>query len=165
MKKFLTGTGIFIVVLTVMVVILRPLYFLHRSNCQQNLKNGLGWAIRPDFCDQYGHSPHHLSDLSNVLGNPIFLICPGSGHIPGSFTNADSWSDYTYIDWSIYFGSNNVPDDYPLVYDRYLKNHDGRGINVFLTSGPLGIVKWDSHAEWLKKFAAEHPNYKIPIPN
>ncbi len=53
------------------------------------------------------------------------------------------------------------PADYPLIYDKSMANHSGRGINVCTVQA--GIF-WDKDAKWLKAFAVAHPEYKIPIP-
>lgn len=70
--------------------------------------------------------------------------------------------NYFFVDWS------KLPDEpgtsrgkYPLIYDRRLSNHDGRGINILMVDGS---IVWDSNVDWLKKFAAEHPNAKLPVP-
>jgi hypothetical protein len=160
-KSVLIWFGFLILVAGVVIAIVQPAYQVKKLNCQQILKNGVGFVSVYLYRSEYGHWPHQLNDLSNELANPLILICPGSGNVPGSFTNADSWSDYTYIDWSVYFGTNAVPDDYPLAYDRSLNNHKGRGINIVFAND---IVKWDSHAESLKKFAIEHPNFRLSIP-
>lgn len=70
--------------------------------------------------------------------------------------------DYFFVDWSKQPEAiEKLPGKRPLTYDRRLSNHDGRGINILMADGS---VEWDSNAEWLKKFAAEHPNAKLPMP-
>ncbi len=138
----------------------QPLYRYQRARCGETLKL-LGNAIRTYKADQQGELPHQLTILSNELDNPAFLVCPGSGHEPGSFANADSWTDYTFIDWSVVLGTNPVPGDYPIAYDRFMSNHCSHGINVLTVDG---FVRWDPQAEWLRNFAAEHPKFKLRIP-
>ena len=131
----------------------------HQMQCREQLK-ALGYAIQV-YKDDNGSLPHQLSVLSNELSNPSLLICPGAGRSPGRFANADAWSDYTFIDWSIYLGTNTVPSDYPIAYDRHIRNHGGGGVNVLTVDG---FVQWDSEAKLLKGFADEHPNLKLSIP-
>ena len=70
--------------------------------------------------------------------------------------------DYVFLDWSKQSnGFEKLPSKRPLKYDRRLSNHIGRGINILMVDGS---VEWDSNAEWLKKFAAEHPSIKLPLP-
>jgi len=149
-----------ILVVGIAVIVVHPLDRYHQAKCNETLKL-LGNAIRTYQSDHQGQLPRQLAMLSNELSNPVFLICPGSGHPPGSFTNADSWADYIYVDWTAVRGTNVVPGDYPIAYDRSMSNHGGRGVNVLSVDG---FVRWDSKGEWLKKFAAEHPNAKLPMP-
>ena len=70
--------------------------------------------------------------------------------------------NYFFVDWSkLPDGPGTSPGKYPLMYDRRLSNHDGRGINILMADGS---IEWDSNAEWLKKFAADHPSAKFPMP-
>lgn len=101
-------------------------------------------------------SPWYRSDLADCLA------CPGTGQEPGSLENIEDWMSYVYIDWSPYFGAKAPPYYYPLFYDKSMANHAGRGINI-LRCGSVWIF-WDENAQWLKAFAAEHPEYEIVIP-
>jgi len=70
--------------------------------------------------------------------------------------------DYFFVDWSKQQESlDNLPNKRPLMYDRQLSNHNGGGINILMTDGS---IEWDFNAEWLKKFAAQYPNTKLPMP-
>lgn len=149
-----------LIVVGIAILLVHPLDRYHQARCSQRLKL-LGNAIRTYQSHQQGQLPRQLAVLSNELSNPVFLICPGSGHRPGSFTNADSWADYVYVDWTAVRGTNVVPGDYPMAYDRSMKNHGGRGVNVLSVDG---FVRWDSKAEMLKKYAAQHPEAKLLIP-
>jgi hypothetical protein len=86
------------------------------------------------------------------------LICPGAGRRGGAMPNQE---DYVYINWEPFFGTNNVPNNYPLLYDRRLSNHKGLGINVVTPSACF----WDYGARWVKGFAVNHPEYNLEIPN
>ena len=85
------------------------------------------------------------------------------------------YCDYTLVDWTTEATrSKTAPDEsgsillrpqlskYPLVFDRHLANHHGRGIHVILIDGTL---LWDRDARWLKAFAAQHPEVRIPQPD
>jgi hypothetical protein len=70
--------------------------------------------------------------------------------------------DYTYINWSTIFAHvKEVPGDYPLAYDRTLANHVGRGVYVIKVDG---TVIWDEGAYWIRRFSAQHPEYRVPVP-
>lgn len=70
--------------------------------------------------------------------------------------------EYFFVDWSkLSDGPSTSSGKLPLMYDRRMSNHAGRGINILMVDG---TVEWDSNAEWLKKFVAEHPHAKLPMP-
>jgi len=118
--------------------------------------------------------PSRLGDVVNTYGPSSlhWCLCPGVHNDPRykilrrfmarqgrSSTNSELWSDYIYVPWTNGF---DAPAHYPLIYDRKLANHGGKGINVFTVRGePL----WDGNAEWLQKFAREHPDLDIPLPD
>lgn len=88
------------------------------------------------------------------------VLCPGrKGSVPGSWRDIEAWSDYTYVYWPS--GRTGTPPDYPLMYDRRLSNHQGKGINI-VTVGKK--VFWDRNSKWLRKFAQGHPEFNIPLP-
>lgn len=97
--------------------------------------------------------------MTNGAPDLFLLTCPGVQQFRSA--NRESEGDYTYINWSLILGTNRVPDDYPLAYDKRLSNHSGMGINVVLVHG---FAFWDFRAHWLKRFAAEHPKYHLPLP-
>jgi len=71
--------------------------------------------------------------------------------------------DYFYIDWqSARDGPKWGVGRFPVIYDRRLSNHNGRGIYILLTDGE---VIWDPGATWLRQFAAQHPQNVVPISN
>ncbi|HOX60211.1 MAG TPA: hypothetical protein PLC99_25320 [Verrucomicrobiota bacterium] len=70
--------------------------------------------------------------------------------------------DYYFVDWSKQPEPlEKLPSKRPLMYDRRMNNHDGRGINILMVDGS---IEWDSNAKWLKRFAAEHWDAKLPMP-
>lgn len=70
--------------------------------------------------------------------------------------------DYYFVNWSKSPDGPGTPSGkHPLMYDRRLSNHDGRGINILMADG---TVEWDADAQRLRKFAVEHPNAKVPMP-
>jgi hypothetical protein len=93
------------------------------------------------------------TDTVNML-----LSCPGA-HPQGR--GPQDLIDYTYIDWQRFLGTNAVPGEYPLIYDRKLSNHLGLGINVSTVNGRCF---WDFRAHWLKGFIAKHPEFHLSFP-
>ncbi len=90
-------------------------------------------------------------------------MCPATHRHESDVPDGRDWGDYTYMWWSRYYGTpNEVPWDYPLLYDRALSNHGERGVNILRVGGD---VLWDPDATWLRDFAASHPQYDIPVPN
>jgi hypothetical protein len=72
--------------------------------------------------------------------------------------------DYVYVNWSTWFTNiNDVPGEYPVLYDGSLSNHYhyGLGINVVDRDG---YARWDADARWLTTFASNNPSYHIVIP-
>lgn len=126
-----------------------------QQNCKQQLRS-LWSAIalyRHDHANQWPPTPDSLD--KDMVGR--LLKCPGV-----KANSAASQSDYFYVDWSkLQLAPNAFSGKYPLMYDRHTSNHGGRGINVLMVDGS---VEWDSNAERLKKFVAEHPDAKLPIP-
>jgi hypothetical protein len=102
-----------------------------------------------------------------------FFVCPWHSKPCGSWTNVTEWMDYFYIPWPSVTGAYT---NYPLMYDRRLANHGGKGINILLVEQAAhpayptslesfhGQFFWDEDAKWLRKFAREHPDLKIPMP-
>lgn len=142
----------------------------HRRHCLSQLAS-LGTVIALYASDYNGTFPPKISVLtSNGYLRPSVLKCPmpdiNAVLPPGS--NADQWMDYIYIYWP---EGKDTPKDYPVIYDRKLSNHGGKGINILRREGIAPGPKmynpkpiWDKNAEWLKKFAKEHPEYNIPLP-
>jgi hypothetical protein len=89
------------------------------------------------------------------------LVCPGSNTRDLTFANAIQQSDYVYLNWAALLGTNSIPGNYPLLYDKRMNNHCGIGINIQPVAGRRF---WDFRARWLRRFAAEHPQYDIPLP-
>jgi hypothetical protein len=147
------------IIVGLVIVSIHPVGRYQRLQCAEKLK-ALGYAIRV-YQTGHGHLPRQLSVLSNDLLSPSLLICPGSGHAPGSFQNANTWTDYEFMDWALFLGTNTVPGGYPIAYDRSIRSHVGRGVNVVNVNG---LVRWDPAAQSLIAFAAEHPEVKLRIP-
>lgn len=134
----------------------KPASLADQQNCKQQLRS-LWSAIELYRHDHSNQWPPNLESLDKDMVGRL-LTCPGvkTNSGPGG------QSDYLYLDWSkLLDGPGTSPGKWPLMYDRRMSNHDGRGVNVLMVDGS---VEWDSNAEWLKKFAAEHPNAKLPMP-
>lgn len=143
-----------------------------RSQCLSTLRS-TGSAIAMYRQDHYGSLPPDFLAMSNYIGSTRLYVCPWHSKEPGAWTNISDWMDYFYLPWPSVTG---VYTNYPLMYDRRLSNHRGKGINILLVeqtvnayypAGPdsfHGQFFWDEGVEWLKKFAREHPELRIPMP-
>jgi hypothetical protein len=139
-----------------------------RLQCQQNHKSA-GSTFRSYVNDDHdGDYPHTIRDVyadigfTNAATVSRMLKCPGFRPSGSASGDVDSRLGYFFVDWSKWFSRTNpVPDDYPLIYDYQLSNHNGRGINVLVVDGS---VFWDEGAHWLQDFARKHPEFKLQIP-
>jgi hypothetical protein len=82
-------------------------------------------------------------------------------------TSIEDSIDYIYIYWPT---GMKTPKNYPLMYSRRLSDFEGKIFIIFVNvvhdyrlSNPDNAF-WDKNAEWLQKFAREHPQFKIPMP-
>jgi hypothetical protein len=144
----------------------------HREDCLSALRS-TGWALVLYCQENDGKLPENFSLLSNLVGRASLYVCPWNRQPPGSWTNIEDWMDYFYIPWPKLTGGCT---NYPLLYDRRLANHGGKGINILLVEQVVhsavptepqtfhGQFFWDEDAKWLRKFAHEHPDLKIPMP-
>ena len=145
---------VFLALVSLAVVCILSFYryvpsLLNRQNCKQQLRSL--WAVIALYRQEHENQwPANLKSLDQELVARL-LRCPGvKTRSPLDFQN-----DYIYIDWSKQAHSADMSfEKYPLMYDRTMDNHSGSGINVLMVDG---TVEWDNNAEWLKKFAAEHP--------
>ncbi len=135
-----------------------------QQDCLSNL-HAIGFCVRLYLADKDGKYPRNLQQVvdadNSIARAPFLLVCHGTGKLPGAVTNVAAWTDYTFIDWPAVLGTNAVPTNYPVAFDRSLSNHAGHGVCVLTADG---LVRWDSNAEWLRKFSAEHPEAKLPMP-
>ncbi len=144
----------------------------HRKDCLSTLRS-TGSALGV-YCQEHnGKLPENFSLLSNFVGTPSLYVCPWNSKPCGSWTNIGEWMDYFYVPWPKVTGAYS---NHPLMYDRRLANHGGKGINVLLVEQVVhsavpadpqtfhGQFFWDEDAKWLRKFATDHPDRKIPMP-
>lgn len=90
------------------------------------------------------------------------LLCPSSEQDVGRGKIDATKSDYVYVSWQALPTNGAVVNgDYPMLYDKRLSNHGGRGIYVMKING---TVIWDQGARWLQSFAASNVSYRIPLP-
>lgn len=109
------------------------------------------------FAEMFRPRPSHFESHTYPL------VCPGTESNLGAPKDVHQWMDYIFLDWSLWQADSiTFGGDYPLMYDRALANHGGRGVYVLRVDG---TVIWDPGAEWLKRFAVEHPQLKIRLPN
>ena len=130
-----------------------------RSSCGSNLR-GVWCTLQIYSMDHDGSYPGRLELLgkNTYITQPKIFVCKSAGTIAGSMTDVDDWMDYTYIYWP---QGKNTPSNFPVMYDRLLSNHHGNGIQVIQNCGGWF---WDTKGEWLKGFAKDHPELKIPLP-
>jgi hypothetical protein len=145
-----------------------------RIQCLSALRS-IGSTVGMYCADHEGHLPTDLSLLTSgsYLGSEKLFVCPWRSRQAGSWTNVTEWMDYFYIPWPSVTGACT---NYPLMYDRRLANHAGKGINILLVEQAVhpavppepatfhGQFFWDENARWLRKFVREHPDLKIPLP-
>jgi hypothetical protein len=144
-----------------------------RDACLSSLRS-TGWALAV-YRDHYeGFLPPDFSLMSEsqILTSPWISVCPKDKK-PGDMKDITKWMDYIYIPWP---RTDGEYAKYPLMYDRRLSNHNGKGICVVLVEQAVcpacpdfpetykGQFFWDEGAKWLQKFAKEHPDLKIPMP-
>jgi len=142
----------------------RAIRISKRHVCQENL-SAFEYAIRMYSIEENGFPsnpidliPTHVPNIQSLR----LLMCPAVHHQKKDVSDGTDWGDYTYVNWSDYYEDpEKVPADYPLMYDRALSNHDGRGINIARVDG---MTFWDPGGAWLRDFAARHPEYDIPVP-
>ncbi|MCX6921884.1 MAG: hypothetical protein NT154_01505 [Verrucomicrobia bacterium] len=90
------------------------------------------------------------------------LLCPESEQDVLEGNIDASKSDYVYLNWQAQLTNGAVVSgDYPMLYDKRLSNHGGRGIYVMKVNG---TIIWDAGARWLQSFAASNLSNKIRLP-
>lgn len=146
---------------TVAAVILLPVGrdAFARHRCRKQL-SALWFDLMSCADETSGRLPGDLDSYLQIspIGPRALLVCPATGRRPMPSEEVESWSDYLYVP-NLVVGQ--APPDSPLVYDRLLANHNGKGINVLLLNG---VVMWDSGGVWLKEYAAKFPDRGIALP-
>lgn len=109
--------------------------------------------------DHNGAFPPNVQELRAYADCPSLLICPSSGNrAPADLRNVTNWLDYIYVYWP---AGTNMRGEYPLLFDRRLSYHGGKGVNVTFVDGS---TIWDEKANHLREFARKHPELGIPLP-
>jgi len=168
-KLFVCGSAVCALAVISLLILPVARATVQRCSCQGNI-GAICAVMQPYMEDHNGEFPPNLTALALGGYVPLSIFkCPNTKTIIGSVTNVDQWSDFLYIYWSE--GKQKTPQNFPLMYDRRLSNHGGRGINVFLVpaGGELrpqqkSTFFWDEGASWLKTFSREHPQLNIPMP-
>jgi hypothetical protein len=136
------------------IVVPRARYIVDRYNCSRQLQS-LWCALQLYKQEHGGQWPLTLKDLD--ISVQRLLKCPGVAEC-----RDECREDYIYIPWQgTGLKVENGATEYPLIYDRSLSNHRGKGINILLLDGR---VMWDPGAMRLKKFASEHSDIVLPVP-
>lgn len=130
-----------------------------RDKCQRQLRV-LGRVIT--YVYPAGHDGMFPSNLSSVVRSVPFarhhLACPSKRRVIGDEQITGGRSCYEYVR---YQSGTNTPDWFPLMYDRYVSNHDNAGVNILCVGG---AVLWDYQVKWLRHFARGHPELRINVP-
>lgn len=140
----------------------------YRYECPMRLEDL--WVLVTGEYERRGQYPSNLEFIAeqfqvkrwNVRTHIYPLLCPGTDTKMRRNGTAESWSDYIYVSPSVWSGNPAVDvDGFPMAYDQSTSNHGGRGVYVLTVEGR---VFWDRGAEWLRRFAREHPEYKLRVP-
>lgn len=165
-----------IVILTVILVLAMGFWLLQyarkmkitacREKCVSKLRS-IGAVLADTVETSNGTFPSNMVALMKIHPEPAwFFTCPLRKDTTNSLRNVDDWMDYIYAHWP---GDRaNMPEHFPLLYDRRLSNHEGMGINILRlegsgTSFQFGVF-WDKEARWLKDYSAQHPEWHIRVP-
>ena len=133
-------------------------HFNRRTTCRNQLR-AITFVIRLFAEDHQGAFPHSLSGLApTYVNDPELFRCSDTLTTLGSMTNVDQWMDYIYIHWD---QGIRTPTNFPLMFDRRVSNHQWKGINIVRVDGS---VLWDVRGQWLRAFANEHPDLRLPLP-
>ena len=130
-----------------------------RARCLAPLHCCFRKAIAMYAMDHNGAFPTSITEIACYADNVKLYICPSSGtkSTASRVRDLTNWMDYIYIHWP---DGEKTPANYPWIYDRRLSHH-GDGIHVAPIAGP---AFWDEGAQWLQKFAKEHSELEIPMP-
>ena len=166
-RTFIAQAGYFgLLLLSTGCQVSRTALYGNRSQCQRNLRS-IEVAVKSYLDDNGGQRPKTLDDALSNIGfgdadkTARILRCPGAKGL-STGTDIGSRTGYFYVDWSKWFGPTNLlPASYPLIYDRSLQNHEGRGVNVVSVDGR---ISWDEGAQALRGFVAKHLEYQLPLP-
>ena len=140
----------------------------YRYDCPMHLTDL--WSLTLTFAEGNDHFPEDLTFITKKTHmsrekmrlrlSPV--LCPASKAPINLNEKTGETPDYAYVNWSSRFPHlKDVPEDYPLAYDRTLANHGGRGIFIVMVNGR---IIWDADAQWIRNFSTLHPEYLILIP-
>lgn len=121
-----------------------------KINCEQQLRHIS--SVLQTYKEMNGSFPPSLSTIDKDYR---LMQCPSR-----SFNQGYRDESYNYINWTIILGNQNVPEGYPLLYDKYLTNHEN-GIFILRTDG---AVIWDESLKWLTEFKERNPAANVPMP-
>jgi hypothetical protein len=139
----------------------------NEEECPSHL-NILGYWIHEAKAANRGRYPPSLNFLNDVYSKRSGIyknrahpaLCPKSDRALNLQEDCSVWSDYYYIDWSNVFGTNKVPDGFPIAYDKRFNNHQS---GVFILEASENVV-WDEGGLWLLKFIQTNSFLKLPPP-
>ena len=158
--KLVVGLGALAVILACAGMLPYLQRSAERTKCQHTMR-ALQTAVLLYGSDYPGQFPPNLEVLMQTQQiSPGVLVCPKVGE--EVHKGEMQKGTYTYINWSARpRGADWDLGKHPLFYDSRFSNHGGEGINVVTMDG---TAWWDAHAQWLQKFAAQHPDADLPTP-
>jgi len=122
-----------------------------RAKCKDVLWH-MGAVVHLYRDEHNGHPPSSIEELFKGYGfSEKLFTCPAIKRT-GGFSVAN-WNDELSR-------GGIVGDDFPLIYDRSLMNHNASGVNV-LTVG--GEVIWDADATLIADYARRYPSAGIVV--
>lgn len=128
-----------------------------RVKCQSQLRT-IVYAVIAYRADNEEKLPTSLEEALEPQASKGMIS--GLLKCPGTDVTLSGETSYVYVNWSHWFPSGAVPQEYPVVYESKSGGH-GNGINVAQMNG---TVFWDQGASWLSTFAKEHREYGLVVP-
>jgi len=133
----------------------------HVAECQGRMRALVAacFAYRND----HGALPPSLQTLYREgYAEGKALMCPRAWEKISYRRRTNLDSDYFYLGQLSDENEVKVPDSQrPLIYDSWLADHGGEGVNICMADGS---AMWDEGARWLSEYAAAHPSTGVKPP-
>lgn len=109
-----------------------------QGQCLNNLKQ-ISLAMKLYAVDNHDQWPPDLQSIVGCHGyctNPAVFVCPRTGHKPGSMSQIDQWTDYTFMRPTNGMHTN----DQGVAAYCLPKNHDGDFGLILFNGGRVSIT-------------------------